>query len=140
MKKLLVLLLTLAMTLSLAACGGGSGGSASDSGSSSDASDTQPAGTGDETPNYLTMDLDELKSSIQTVASGKLTVATSPDFAPYEFYVIDENGEAQLAGFDMAMAQYIADYLDLELEVIPMDFDGTIMELQQKNVDLGMAG
>ena len=46
----------------------------------------------------------------------------------------------QLAGFDMDLAQYIADYLGLKLEVIPMDFDGTIMELQNKNVDLGMAG
>ena len=75
-----------------------------------------------------------------TVTAGKLTVATSPDFAPYEFYVVDENGEYQLAGFAMALAQYIADYLGLQLEVIPMDFDGTLAELAAKTVDLGMAG
>ena len=40
----------------------------------------------------------------------------------------------------MALAQYIADYLGLELEVIPMDFDGVLSELQTKSVDLGMAG
>ena len=40
----------------------------------------------------------------------------------------------------MDLAKYIADYLGLELEVVPMDFDGTIMELSQGNVDLGMAG
>lgn len=40
----------------------------------------------------------------------------------------------------MSLAQYIADYLGLELEVVPMDFDGTLMELQNKSVDLGMAG
>ena len=40
----------------------------------------------------------------------------------------------------MALAQYIADYLGLELEVIPMDFDGTIAELAAKNVDISMAG
>lgn len=75
-----------------------------------------------------------------TVTSGKLTVATSPDFAPYEFYAIDANGEPQLAGFDIALAQYIADYLKLELEVVPMDFDGVLLELSNKTVDLGVAG
>ena len=83
---------------------------------------------------------DELKAAITTVSEGTLTVATSPDFAPYEFYAIDENGDPQLAGFDMDLAQYIADYLGLSLEIVPMDFDGTIMELQNGNVDLGMAG
>ena len=67
-------------------------------------------------------------------------MATSPDFAPYEFYAIGEDGQATLAGFEMSLAQYIADYLGLTLEVVPMDFDGTLMELQNKSVDLGMAG
>ena len=82
----------------------------------------------------------EEKKEIETVTPGVLTVATSPDFAPYEFYALDEEGNPTLAGFDMALAQYIADYLGLELEVIPMDFDGTLMELAAKNVDLAMAG
>ena len=47
-------------------------------------------------------------SAVETVTDGKLTVATSPDFAPYEFYAIDEDGTPSLAGFDMALAQYIA--------------------------------
>ena len=80
------------------------------------------------------------KSEISTVTEGKLTVATSPDFAPYEFYAVDESGTPQLAGFDIALAQYIADYLGLELEVVPVDFDGVLMELQTKAVDLGVAG
>lgn len=82
----------------------------------------------------------EDKEEITTVNPGVLTVATSPDFAPYEFYALDEEGNPTLAGFDMALAQYIADYLGLELEAIPMDFDGTLMELAAKNVDLAMAG
>lgn len=123
MKKFLTLLLALAMTLSLAACG------------SDSTEETQ-----EETVDYTAMSDDDLKAAITTVTEGSLTVATSPDFAPYEFYALDENGDPQLAGFDMDLAQYIADYLGLKLEVIPMDFDGTIMELQNKNVDLGMAG
>ena len=69
----------------------------------------------------------EETKEITTINPGVLTVATSPDFAPYEFYSLDEEGNPTLAGFDMALAQYIADYLGLELEVIPMDFDGTLM-------------
>lgn len=83
---------------------------------------------------------DSAKSGISTVTEGKLTVATSPDFAPYEFYAVDESGTPQLAGFDIALAQYIADYLGLELEIVPVDFDGVLMELQTKAVDLGVAG
>lgn len=79
-------------------------------------------------------------SGVSTVTDGVLTVATSPDFAPYEFYAIDDDGNPVLAGFDMALAQYIADDMGLKLEVIPMDFDGVLSELQMKNVDLGMAG
>ena len=77
---------------------------------------------------------------IKTVVPGKLTVATSPDFAPYEFYAIGEDGTPSLAGFDIALAQYIADYLGLELDVVPMDFDGVLNELAAGSVDLGVAG
>ena len=79
-------------------------------------------------------------AAVETVTEGKLTVATSPDFAPYEFYSIDEEGNPTLAGFDIALAQYIADKMGLELEIVPMDFDGVLSELAQKNVDMGMAG
>ena len=78
-------------------------------------------------------------AEVSTVVAGKLTVATSPDFAPYEFYAVTD-GKPQLAGFDMALAQYIADYIGLELEVIPMDFDGVLNELASGNVDIGLAG
>ena len=132
MKKFLALILTLAMALSVTACGG------SDD-TADDTADGEGSGT-EETADYASMTDDELKAAITTVEGGKLTVATSPDFAPYEFYAIDENGDPQLAGFDMDLAQYIADYLGLSLEIVPMDFDGTIMELQNGNVDLGMAG
>mgnify|MGYP004443597377 FL=1 len=75
-----------------------------------------------------------------TVTPGTLTVATSPDFAPYEFYSIGEDGTPTLAGFDMELAKYIAEKLELELEIVPMDFDGVLSELAMGNVDLGMAG
>lgn len=110
MKKIFALVLAVCMVIGLAACGSKTQESAASS------------------------------SSLKTVNPGKLTVATSPDFAPYEFYAIDKDGNPQLAGFDMSLAKFIAKELGLELEVIPMDFDGTIMELSQGNVDMSLAG
>ena len=78
--------------------------------------------------------------NVNTVEKGYLTVITSPDYAPYEFYVTDENGNYQLAGFDMALAKYIADYLGLTLKVVPMSFDGIIMEMAAGKADLAIAG
>ncbi len=89
---------------------------------------------------YSTMTIEELKPLIKTINSGKLTMVTSPDFAPYEFYALDDNNTPTLAGFDIALGYYIADFLELELEIIPMDFDGTISELAAKKADIGMAG
>ena len=89
---------------------------------------------------YSTMTIEELKPLIQTINAGKLTMVTSPDFAPYEFYSLDDAGNPTLAGFDIALGYYIADYLGLELEIIPMDFDGTISELAAGKADIGMAG
>ncbi len=78
--------------------------------------------------------------NLKTVKEGYLTVATSPDYAPYEFYALDEAGNPSLAGFDMALAQYIADYLGLTLEVIPMDFNGIVGEMAAGTADLAIAG
>ena len=81
-----------------------------------------------------------VENPYNTMTPGVLTVATSPDYAPYEFYAIGEDGSAELAGFDIALIKYIAEYLGLELEIIPMDFDGVLLELANKSVDLGIAG
>ncbi len=75
-----------------------------------------------------------------TITPGVLTVATSPDYAPYEFYALDKDGKATLAGFDMALAQYIADELGLKLEVVPMDYNGILGEMAAKTADLAIAG
>ena len=80
------------------------------------------------------------KYNLKTVKEGYLTVLTSPDYAPYEFYALDKEGNPTLAGFDMALAKYIADYLDLTLEVVPMDFKGIPDELGNGAGDLAIAG
>lgn len=118
-KRVFAVLLAACTVMSLAACSGSGDTSTS-------STDSAEADSGDGT--------------VQTVTEGTLTVATSPDFAPYEFYSIDEDGNPTLAGFDIDLAQYIADYMGLELEIVTVDFDGVISELQTKSVDLGMAG
>ena len=131
MKKLIALLLAAMMILSLAACGGSGAASTGSTEAAGSTASTEPTGAAEAA--------EPAAPSISTVTAGKLTVATSPDFAPYEFYAV-KDGTPTLAGFDVALAQYIADYLGLELEMVPIDFDGVLMELQTKNVDLGMAG
>ena len=37
---------------------------------------------------YSAMTIEELKPLIKTITSGKLTMVTSPDFAPCEFYAL----------------------------------------------------
>ena len=121
MKKLFALILVSSMVLGLlAGCGSRE--------------------TAKEETDYSSMTIEELKPLITTLEPGKLTMVTSPDFAPYEFYALDENEKPTLAGFDIALARYIADFLGLQLELIPMDFDGTISELTGGNADIGMAG
>ena len=137
MKKVLSLVLTLAMIFALCACGGEAAQPAEEAAPQEEAAPAEEAAP---QTDLSTATIDEIKAQLTTVVPGKLTVATSPDYAPYEFYAIDADGNPTLAGFDVALMNYIAEFLGLELDVIPMDFDGIANELIAGNVDLGMAG
>ena len=69
-------------------------------------------------------------------AAGKLVVATSPDYAPYEF----PGPDGKPVGADMAFAQYIADKLGVELVVESFNFDGVLAAVAAGKIDLGIAG
>ena len=133
-KKIVALSMAACMAASVTACGGSK--PAETTAAATEAETTAAESAAEESSAEET----KAAADIETVTPGKLTVATSPDFAPYEFYAIGEDGTPKLAGFDMDLAQYIADYLGLELEVVTVDFDGVLSELQTKSVDLGMAG
>ncbi len=137
MKKIIALLLAAILMLALFAGCGATEETVAEPETEETAATVEPTEEAAETEEATET---EEVAELTTVVKGKLTVATSPDFAPYEFYAIDENGDPELAGFDMGLAQYIADYLGLELEVVPMDFDGVLAELAAGSVDLGMAG
>ncbi len=134
-KRLAALSLAACMAVSLTACGG----SKAEETTAAATEATEGAAGTEAAADTETADT-EAEAALTTVTEGKLTVATSPDFAPYEFYAIAEDGTPTLAGFDIALAEYIADYLGLELEIVTVDFDGVLSELQTRSVDLGMAG
>lgn len=71
---------------------------------------------------------------------GILTVALSPDFAPMEFVDTSKSGQEQFVGFDITLANYIADELGLTLEIKPMSFDACQTAVQLGSVDMSISG
>ncbi|CAG9607039.1 ABC transporter substrate-binding protein [Pseudoneobacillus rhizosphaerae] len=65
-----------------------------------------------------------------------LTMGTSADFAPFE----SRNPAGEIEGFDIDLANYIAEELGYKLEVEDMKFDGLIGALQTDRVDMVLAG
>jgi ABC-type amino acid transport substrate-binding protein len=65
-----------------------------------------------------------------------LTMATSADFAPFE----SRNPSGKIIGFDIDLANSIANELGYKLEIKDMKFDGLVGALQAKRVDMVLAG
>ena len=79
-------------------------------------------------------------SALQEIKdSGKLVVGTCADYPPYEWHLV-QDGEDKIIGFDIDIAQAIADELGVELEVLDMDFDGLIPALSAGEVYMVIAG
>ena len=73
--------------------------------------------------------LDDVKSA------GKLVVATSPDFPPFESI---EGG--QVVGIEVDIMELICAELGVELEIVQMDFDSVLIGIQSAKYDCGMSG
>ena len=69
-------------------------------------------------------------------ANGKLVVATSPDWPPYEY--IDDEGN--VTGTDVLMAKWMAEQLGVELELQEMAFDACLAAVAMGDVDMVVAG
>ena len=67
--------------------------------------------------------------------AGKLTVATSPDFPPFESL---EGGK--VVGIEVDILNLIADELGIELEIVQMDFDSVLAAIQSAKYNCGMSG
>lgn len=72
--------------------------------------------------------------------SGVLVMGTSPDFPPSEFYILDENGEKEIVGSDIALGQAIADKIGVELEIKTTDFNGVLANIQAGQIHMGISG
>ena len=78
--------------------------------------------------------LDEIKES------GVLTVALSPDFSPMEFVDSSKSGQEQYVGFDVMLAQFIADELGVKLEIQAMSFDACQTAVSTASVPMSISG
>ena len=74
-----------------------------------------------------------------SVGKETLTMITSPDYPPYEFYET-EDGERKIVGFDIDIANYIGKELGFKLKIAQSDFNGLIPALQANRADFVMAG
>ena len=136
-KKYLALLLAGILIFSLAACGKDNG--TQDNSNHNTAADDQQGGA--DTPS--TPDASSSGATggkVQAIQdAGVLVVGTSADYPPYEFHT-EIDGQDTIVGFDIAIAQYFADSLGVELKVVDMAFDSLLISLSKGDFDLVMAG
>ena len=113
MKKITGIIVTTLVLFALGACGS-SGGSSS---SSSDKSDNQLAA---------------IKKS------GVLKVATSADYAPFEFHTM-VNGKDKIVGSDIDLVNEIAKELGVKAEVSDMSFNTVLASLKEGKSDMAIS-
>ena len=130
-KKLAALLLALTMVLALAAC--------SNQGSQAGDAPSQPVGTQpaeDNEPGGESAAPEQGAAAFTTIEEGKLLMATTAAFPPYE--MTDDSGN--VIGIDADIAQAIADKLGLELVIDNIDFDAALISVQENRHDVILAG
>lgn len=128
MKQLTSLLLVLLLTLT--------GCAAAPAPAPSPIPSSSPSGSGSDLVSHTPA---QATAGFQLATPGKLTVGTSADYAPFEWHALI-GGQDTIVGFDMALAQAIADDLALELEIVDMAFENILTELKLGSIDLGIAG
>ena len=68
--------------------------------------------------------------------AGKLTVATSPDFPPFEY--LTEGGAVE--GIEIDILELICQELGVELDIQQMDFEAVLPGVQAGKYDMGASG
>lgn len=144
--KLFVLAALAVMVAALALVGcssGGSSSSAASSASSASASSASAASASSASASASSASASASASAssaaagdLKLLASGKLTVATSPDYPPFENLEGDN-----YVGLDIEIAKAIAKELGLEVEFKPLQFDGIIPAIAAGGqADIGISG
>ena len=68
--------------------------------------------------------------------AGKLTIATSPDFPPFEYLAED----GSVVGIEIDILNLVCEELGVELDIQQMDFDSVLPGVQTGKYDLGASG
>ena len=68
--------------------------------------------------------------------AGKLVIATSPDFPPFE----ELHDDGSIVGIEVDILQMICDKLGVEMELVSVDFESVLPGVQTGKYDVGMSG
>ena len=68
--------------------------------------------------------------------AGKLTIATSPDFPPFESL----SGDGKVEGIEIELLEMICQELGVTLDIQQMDFDAVLPGVQAGKFDMGVSG
>lgn len=131
MKKFLSLVIVATLSLSLVACGS--------SQNTNQASSEATEASSDEASQAENNETDSNGALAKIKEKGELIMATSPDYPPYEFKIM-ENGKEKVVGFDIAIAEEIAKDMGVTLRVLELDFNGLLVSLNANKADIVMAG
>ena len=71
--------------------------------------------------------------------SKTLVMATSADYPPYEFIVLNDKNEQQYVVIDVSVSEAIAADMGKELQIVNMDFDSLMAGLQKGDADIVLA-
>lgn len=70
---------------------------------------------------------------------GYMEVVMEPYFAPYEFIDPTKEGQEQYVGSDVELAKYIADKLEVELRIVPLEFGAVLSSITEGKYDLAIS-
>lgn len=143
MRRTLAILLALVLALSLAACSQPAQEEtpAADAPAAEAPADEAPA---DADPDQPAAD----PATLGSLEDGVLSVAMECAYAPYNWtQPTGDNGATQIKdspdyayGYDVMMAQHIAEALGVELEIVKLDWDSLVPAVQSGTVDCVIAG
>ncbi|MDK2880185.1 MAG: arginine/lysine/histidine transporter system substrate-binding protein [Thermoanaerobacteraceae bacterium] len=135
--KTVIFALVVLMVLSvLAGCGNKTASTEPKQDQNSQTNQGQTSQQGTDNSGQNTASEDDIIQKIKN--SGKLVMATSADYPPYEFHDIS-GGKDEITGFDVDIARAIAKELGVQLEIKDMAFDGVLPALLAKKVDIAIA-
>ena len=75
------------------------------------------------------------KTLAEVKESGKLVIATSPDFPPFEYLE-----GSKVVGIEIDIMELVAKKLGVELVITEMDFDSVLIGIQSAKYDCGVSG